>query len=263
MERNERAWEQQTYADVKSVAEQSGSVLVVPVASIEQHGHHLPVGTDTLLVEAVARGAIDALDGVPAISTPTVWTGFSPLHLSFGGTISIQGDTLRDLLKDVADSALENGFDGILYVNGHGGNKSLMGSCVNDVGVEHSDVEVAGVTYFDLAEPFVEDLRDSEIGGMAHAGEFETSLMLHLFPELVRTDELEGTMLEEPAERGLKDMYAGGPLSIHRPFATYSESGAIGDPEAATAEKGEALFEYLGDELGDIVEQMHTRIGGE
>ena len=94
---------------------------------------------------------------------------------------------------------------------------------------------------------------------MAHAGEFETSLMLHLRPDLVRDDEREGTHQDEPYDRSRQDLFVGGPLSVYRPFEEYSSSGAIGDPSLATAEKGERLHERLGDAMGDLLERIHER----
>jgi creatinine amidohydrolase len=252
------AWAERTAPEIRELGDRSGSVLVVPVGSIEQHGNHMPVGTDSILADAIASGgAARAGDDVPVLVTPPVWTGSSPHHLSLGGTISLSHDGLLDLLREVADTALENGFDGILFVNGHGGNAAIVSTAVNAIGEEHADVESLGVTYFELAAPFVDEIRDSEIGGMAHAGEFETSLMLHLCPDLVREDEMEATMLEEPYEDSLSDMYEGGPISVYREFESFSETGAIGAPELATAEKGAELYDRLCDRIADVVREIH------
>jgi creatinine amidohydrolase len=256
----EQSWTDGTYATVGEVADSPGSTMVVPVGSVEQHGHHLPVGTDTFLVDAVVRATVQRVgDELPVLPTPPIWTGCSPHHLSFGGTLSVERETLLSILADVAATGLDNGFDALLLVNGHGGNRSPIGCAVSDIGADHPDVTVSGVTYFDLAADFVEEIRDSDSGGMAHGGEFETSLMLHRFPELVREDEVEGTPLEDPADRGLADMFDGGPLSTYHPFEEYSESGAVGVPEAATAVKGEELFEGIVDELSDVVRGIHDR----
>ena len=251
-------WAGRTAPEIREIAARDGSVLVVPVGSIEQHGNHLPVATDTILVDAVAQLAAERVDGdVPLLVTPPVWSGYSPHHMAFGGTITLDYDDLLDVIEDIADAALDNGFDALLLVNGHGGNGSLINSAVSTIGVAHPDADVLGVTYFQLAGAFIDELRESEIGGMSHGGEFETSLMLHLRPDLVREDRLEGTYHEESYDRSLDDMFQGGPLSVYRSFDEYSESGAIGDPDLASAEKGERIYELLGDELEDIVRQIH------
>lgn len=254
-------WATMTYADVQDVAERDGSILIVPVGSIEQHGHHLPTGTDTILVTEMAHlSAERTQDDVPVVVLPPIWSGYSPHHLSLGGTVSLDLDVLRETLENLADTALENGFDCLLLLNGHGGNASLVSSAVSTIGTSHADTEVLGVTYFKLAASFIDEIRESDVGGMAHAGEFETSLMLHLHPELVREDRLDGTQLKSEYEHGLADMFQSGPLSAYRPFEAYSESGAIGNPELASAEKGERIYKRLGDELETVVRQLHQRL---
>lgn len=249
-------WAGKSYGEIQDIGEQDGSVLIVPVGSIEQHGHHLPVATDTILVDAVAHlGASRVKDGVPILVTPTVWTGYSPHHMAFGGTITLEHGTLLSILEESASSALENGFDAILFLNGHGGNMSLIESAVSTVGTKHPDAQVLGLTYFQLAASFIDEIRDSELGGMSHGGEFETSLMKHLRPELV--GEGDAQYYHEPYEHGGEDLVKGGPLSVYRGFEEYSHTGAIGDPDLASAEKGEAIFELLGDEMEFILTQIH------
>lgn len=253
-----------TRTEIDDVASQSGSVLVVPVGSVEQHGHHLPVATDTLLADAVANlGAERVVDDQPTLVAPPVWTGHSPHHQSLGGTLTVDADRLVEVIEDLADSAVEMGFDAVLLVNGHGGNGAAVEVAVSAVGAAHPDLEVAGVTYFELAGPFADDVRDSDTGGMAHGGEFETSLLLHLFPDLVREENAEGTYLEEPYDRGGEDLLEGGPVATHTPFEEYSESGAIGDPDLASAEKGAELYDRLGDELADVLRTVHRQATAE
>lgn len=253
------AFATKTRLEIDDVASQSGSVLVVPVGSVEQHGHHLPVATDTLLADAVAHlGAERVADEQPTLVAPPVWTGYSPHHLSLGGTLTADADQLVELLEAVADSAAELGFDGVLLVNGHGGNGPSVGVAVSTIGDAHPALEVAGVTYFELAEPFVDEIRESDTGGMAHGGEFETSLLLHLHPDLVRED-ADAEYLDEPYDRGIKDLLEGGPVASYTEFEEYSESGAIGDPDLASAEKGAELFDRLGDELADVLRTVHRQ----
>lgn len=262
--RETTAWAELPYRKIRETAAADGSILVLPVGSIEQHGHHLPVATDTLLVEAMAELGVDQVaDDVPVLVAPTVWSGFSPHHLPFGGTLSLEQDELVTLLCSTAESALENGFDCVLLLNGHGGNKSIIGTATSVIGERHPDVEVLGVTYFDLSKPFIDEIRESDTGGMAHGGEFETSLMLHLHPDLVDTDDAEATYMDEPYERSVQELVVGGPLSVYRPFTDYSESGAIGDPSLANAEKGRRIFEALGDELEELLRKVHERNAGE
>jgi len=253
--------------EIRDVAAEPGSILVVPVGSVEQHGEHLPVATDSLLAEAVAHGGVVEASGstedgsaVPALVAPAVWTGYSPHHLPFGGTLTLGFERLLGVLEDLAASGLHtedgSGFDGVLLVNGHGGNAALVDGAVSTIGVAHPDAEVVGVTYFELAAGLLDDVRESEPGGMAHAGEFETSLMLHLYPELVGDDQ-PAEPLETPYDRGGKDLLEGGPVSAYRPFDEFSESGAIGAPEYASVETGAEIFALVTAELASLLGEMH------
>jgi creatinine amidohydrolase len=259
----DNAWATRPYGEVLAVGDQPGSVLVVPVGSVEQHGYHLPVATDTLLADAVSHLGVERVaDDLPVLVSPSVWTGNSPHHASIGGTITTGVEGLIDTLADVAASGVENGFDAVAFVNGHGGNAAVVDSAVSTIGASHPDLEVVGLTYFELATPFADDIRDSETGGMAHGGEFETSLMLHLHPDLVRMDDAEGTYFDTSYERGPKDLLEGGPVAAYRPFEEYSESGAIGDPSLASAEKGEKLARRLADELADVLRNVYEQARG-
>lgn len=254
------AWAEQTADDVQAVADADGSIAVVPVASVEQHGDHLPVGTDSMLVTAVLEGAANEVaEDVPLLATPTMWTGHSPHHMPFGGTISLDVDSFLSHARAIGESVIDSGFDALFFVNGHGGNISLVSSVTGALGPEYPDVQILGTTYFQLATDAVGELRDTEIGGMGHGGEYETSLMLHLHPDLVDEDAMTGTMMDEPYELGTKDLVAGGPLSVYREFTEYSDSGAIGDPTAASAEKGEQLYDVLTDALGELLVEVHEQ----
>lgn len=254
---SEVSWATKPYAAIHEVGARDGSLLVVPIGSVEQHGLHLPVATDTILADAVATEGAERVAGdVPILVAPPVWSGYSPHHMAFGGTLGLSFDHLRAVVEDVVASGLNNGFDGVLLLNGHGGNGPLVGATVSTLGDAHPDAGVVGVTYFELATPFVDEVRESDPGGMAHAGEFETSLMLHLHPELV-ADDREGTMWETAYDRAPADMFAGGPVEAYRTFDEYSATGAVGAPELATAAKGERLFDRLGDELADLLAAMH------
>ncbi|GAB3686770.1 creatininase family protein [Salinarchaeum chitinilyticum] len=252
------SWAGKSYPEIVELAEQPGSVLVIPVGSVEQHGHHLPVATDTILVDAVAHeGARRVREDVPILLTPPVWSGFSPHHMAFGGTMSLSHRTLLTVLEEVADTALENGFDAVLFLNGHGGNTAVIGSVVNTLGNQRPGNEVLGLTYFELAEPFVDEVRDSDTGGMAHGGEFETSLMAHLRPDLVGDGE--AIYWEDPYDLAGDDLLEGGPLSVHRPFTAYSDTGAIGDLDLASSEKGEELYDLLGAELASLFRAINEQ----
>lgn len=245
--------------EIERIGSMDGSVLVVPVGSTEQHGEHLPVTTDTLLATAVTiESAERVAETAPVLVTPPVWSGYSPHHLPLGGTLTADFETLLDLLSETADAGLANGFDALLFVNGHGGNTPLIEAAVSKIGRDRS-VETLGLTYFELVTELTEAIRESDVGGMAHGGEFETSLMMHLYPGLVNTEEAPATYRDEHYDRAGQDLMVGGPLSVYRTFDHYSESGAIGDPDLANETKGKQLFDGITTELADLIGEIHTK----
>lgn len=256
------AWAGRTYPEIRAVGETDGSILIVPVGSIEQHGPHMPVATDILLADAVSRGGAQAAadDGVPVLVTPPVWTGSSDHHRFWGGTLTIEVETMLAMLNGVAQSGLENGFDAIFFLNGHGGNAPIVSMATKTVGTQHPHVEVLATTYYYLAKPIAEEIRESRYGGMSHAGEFETSLILHLAPELVREEEYATDYREEPKggyEGAFHDFFSHGPLSVYRAADAQQGPGTTGDPTLASAEKGEAIFEFLVAELKQLLGEIH------
>lgn len=240
--------------DEISAAAEDG-IAVLPTGSLEQHGRHLPVGTDSLLAEAVTTAAADrAADrGVEAVVFPAIWTGFSPHHTTLGGTVTLKKETMLALLEDVCESIAGMGFDRILIVNGHGGNGPITALVAGDLGVHLDGVEVAELTYFDLASDAAADARIGDPGSAYHAGEFETALMLHLYAELVDI----GTAVDDPVtpltEYSPRDMFEGGVLGTRQPYDRLSEDGARGEPTLATAETGEKLFEAICTELAAVL----------
>lgn len=256
------SWAAETASDIQAIGDEDGSVIVIPVASVEQHGDHLPVSTDTILADAIARLGVERVkDEIPILVTPPIWTGLSPHHMDFGGTITLEVDTMIAVLRDTAASVLDNGFDSVLFLNGHGGNMSVIGTAVTKIGREFPESQILGLTYFQLADAFIDEIRDSDIGGMAHGGEFETSLMLYLRPDLVDVDGAEAQYMDDPYDLRRKDLFLGGPLSIYRSFAEYSDSGAIGDLNLASSEKGADIYDRLGDEMEALLVAMweHNR----
>ncbi|WP_121743105.1 creatininase family protein [Natronorubrum halophilum] len=254
------AWATTPANKIRAIGSQEGSVLVVPVGSVEQHGYHLPVGTDTMLATAVSMASADAIEeDLPVLVTPSIWCGYSPHHRSLGGTLTAAFDHLLTHIRSIVEAGLANGFDAVVLVNGHGGNRALVGAVVSEVGHAYPDSQVLGFTYFDLATEVIEEIRDSDLGGMAHGGEFETSLMLHLDTALVDRDAMDAEPFDEPYDLGDEDLLEPGPLGVYRPFEEYSESGAIGAPKRASAKKGNVIFEFITDEIADLFREIHAR----
>jgi creatinine amidohydrolase len=162
------------------------TLVVLPVGATEQHGPHLPVGTDHFLVTHVARAAAEAAGELPVVVAPTLPFGSSHHHLPFGGTISLSTEAYYRALCDLAETLILSGFRRIFILNGHGGNSELIQLVARDLALKH-DARIAAAPYWTIAwESLVAAQAHEGAGLPGHAGRFETALMLAVRPELVR-----------------------------------------------------------------------------
>ncbi len=215
----------------------AGAVCLLPVGSLEQHGEHLPVGTDSLLVETVALRAA-GLARCDAVVAPTVWTGLSPHHVRLGVTVTLEPELLLELVRSIV-GCLRPWFSRVVIVNGHGGNRGWLGALAL---VEECPV----VSYWELVDPsLLRDLFPVDFGSIGHAGQAETSAMLAVAPGLVRM----GAAAFEPITRAndpflLPDMGA---------------SGVLGDPSAASADVGERFIAAACHALAELLDTFDDK----
>ncbi|HEU4657111.1 MAG TPA: creatininase family protein [Capillimicrobium sp.] len=220
------------WATSPQAAEPPGAI-VLPTGAVEQHGPHLPLGVDAWLAHAVALGAA-ARDGRATVAEPLAY-GCSSHHLAFPGTVSLSPSTFIAVVADVCASLARDGAP-VLILNGHGGNRAALDVALAELG--ERGVRVAAVSYFDLIREDLPELADDDVG---HACALETSLMLHLWPESVRSDAIP----EEPTAPSWPDPHLWAPrrVSVWRPFDEIDARGVIGAPAKATAELGARAFD--------------------
>ena len=225
---------------------QRDAVIIVPVAALEQHGPHLPVEVDSLLGEHVAlRTARKAVaDGTPTLVLPVLWTGISEHHMSFGGTVTLDFAAFSALVEGVVCSVLRHGFWRIVLLNAHGGNENALRTITDDL-TPKLGVPIVQFTYWYAAAVPIAKILETQ-GGLQHACEAETSMMMAVRPELVATDRI--PLAKSNSTPDVGDV-AGGGVYRWRTIGSRSGSGVIGNPEAASAEKGERLFEAISDAL--------------
>jgi creatinine amidohydrolase len=218
-----------------------GTLAVLPVGATEQHGPHLPLGTDFLIVEHVTRAAArEAQPDIDVLVAPTFQIGSSHHHLPFGGTISLATERYYGALLDMVGSLIESGFRRVFIVNGHGGNHELIELVVRDLALSHA-CNLAAASYWDLArESLAEHAPDLGERLPGHAGAFETSLIMALHPDLVAsplphraTEELDRTTVP-PA-----------PFRAERHGFWQSINGYTDSPDQASAERGQRLLEIV------------------
>jgi creatinine amidohydrolase len=222
-----------------------GAIVVVPVASMEQHGPHLPVMVDSLLCGAVAeRGAERVADRRPAVVAPTVWSGLSEHHMPFGGTITLDLVTFLALLRCICTSLQRHGFERVLLLNGHGGNEAALRVAVEQL-TPDLGMTLVTATYWHLAAERFKAILERQ-SGLRHACEAETSMVLALRPELVDPSRFEEAKTSED-EGGIEGAHR------WRSFSARTASGALGDPTAASAEKGERLLDAAAGALAELL----------
>ena len=174
-----------TRAEANRVAPES--LLVVPLGATEQHGPHLPVGTDSMLVEAVAeRAALALRDSFPVVLAPTLPVGSSAHHVPFGGTLSVTSVSFYSVLMDIGRSAASGGFRRMFYLNGHGGNHELAQVAARDLGLELPIAVGAGSWWAMAYDALIEAGSPTIRSIPGHAGGFETAAMMAMAGHLVR-----------------------------------------------------------------------------
>jgi creatinine amidohydrolase len=225
--------------------------VVFPIAALEQHGKHMPVFTDSLLLGEVIRRAKQTPVAAKCLFAPLQWLGNSDHHLDFPGTLSASGRVYLDLLKDLARCFMRHGFTRLVFVNGHGGNIVPSQQALFELKQEHRDrrdLLLLSLTYWDAAGGPPKGIPGLVQDRMGHACEWETSMILRLAPQLVAGDL--SKVPEVPFGK------AGAPGYRAWVMPDRSEPGHIGTPSAATAEKGEALFAYFSAGVTSYLERV-------
>ena len=235
--------EEMTWKQIQTAAE-AGALAVMPMGSLEQHGPHLPVKTDSLLVGRVASAAAERAAGYIGIALfPVLWLGASDHHQRFFA-LSVDERIYIDMMIDVATSIAKAGFRRLMLLNGHGGNTAALQIVLTALRKRHPDVLAATADYWSLGAEGIREVRTSGPGGAAHGGELETSLMQFLDAASVRTGDIESAMPDVPPEFTI-DLVDGGPGSFSAPWEKLSPKGAVGRADLATAEKGERFYDRL------------------
>ena len=241
-------WKELSAEDLRAKAA-ANAIVLLPVASMEQHGPHLPVGVDTILCEGVCKAAAElVVDKLPVVVAPTLWCGMAEHHMAYGGTFTFDIPTYRAVLMAFLKSIDRHGFKNVFIMNGHGGNIAALNSFLPDFARE-TGLRIYASTYFELAmdamPPLLEDQKS-----VHHACEVETSMMMVLAPETVKHDRLPeayGMLGSDP--RSL----IRSPLARFRSFKDLTPSGVVGDARRANKAKGEKLLAVCATGVADVL----------
>ncbi len=239
-------FDEMTWPEVRHI-DRDQTIVVIPIASCEQHSHHLPTFTDSILVGGVASALEERLSK-QVLLVPVQWLGASDHHQPFGATITATVERHTGIIVDIAESILVDGFRRLLILNGHGGNTDTMRIALRRLQPTYPDRILAGASYWDLCEQEWERLATGPRKAMGHACEFETAMMMHLRPELVRVEKIRDD------HRPLMDSLRG--LTVARDFSQMTEPGAIGYPSKATPELGRAFLTAAVDRAVEVCQSL-------
>ena len=247
-----------TWPEIKSV--DKDRVVILPVGAMEDHGLHLPLDTDNLIVSRLAEAVVAEIPN-ETLLLPTIPFGFNEHHKDFPGVIYIQPETLMNFVADVAKSLAHHGFRRILILNGHGSNHPVLDLSARKA-VIATECLCVSASYWNLISKTLQEERRSRIGGIAHAGEMETSIYLYFDPEHVQMDKASESIVHDEGNRYLcLDLAGGAKAMAMQWWSAQTKDGTMGDPTVADANKGEIFFKAaLRETVGLVREIRHIQI---
>lgn len=251
-------YDELTWAEINE-AVLAKKVLLLPIGSTEQHGHHLPLDVDNFLARSVCIAAAKRLPRQTLVM-PTIPYGYNEHGLDFPGTIHVTYEHFIEYCLDVCKSVAYAGFERIIIIDGHGSNEHLCEFIARRATLE-TDSMVASTIWTNLAIKAFEEVRESEFGGAAHACELETSAYLYLEPSRVQMDKAEDHYGGAAGKQGSKflsvDLTKGwGPMKLIRWTSSATPNGVSGAPTLSTAEKGRAIIEGAADNLAEFIQEF-------
>jgi len=269
-----KVWlQEKRWPEIKDYLDKGGDIVLIPVGSTEQHGPHLPLGTDAMVAIRLAE---DAGRIASVVSSPPLWFGWSPHHLGFPGTISVRAETVIVVVEDICRSLLHHGFKKLLIINGHR-QTNLSPLLIAAMNVkQETGAFIAVVDPIFLGAGKAIKLRKSVMGSYGHGGELETSHMLFLYPELTNQKVAKKRIPRYESEFMELDFYSGGdkvawvfdPEDMGR---LSGGEGSFGDPTASTEKAGEEyhqslvsnLVRFINDIRGMKVTVKRERLSGQ
>ena len=229
-----------TWPEIKAV--DKDRVVLLPVGAMEDHGPHLPLDTDNLIVTRLAEAVVASIPD-ETLLLPTIPFGFNEHHKDFPGVIFIQPETLMHFVADITGSLAHHGFRRILILNGHGSNHPVLDLAARKT-VIATECLCVSASYWNLMADTLKAERRSRVGGMAHAGELETSIYLYFDPRYVQMDKAHEAIVHDENSRYLcLDLAGGAKAMVMQWWSTQTADGTMGDPTVADADRGKTFFD--------------------
>lgn len=220
--------------------------VIFGVGSFENHGDHMPLGTDALVSNIIAEKVAEQVEGLMVL--PPINYGYSAHYSDFPFTVSLSVETIIAVIKEVLREVIRNGIKKIIIMNGHDGNIAAIESAARSIKVEHPEVVIASLNDWWVAAGKMVPANTFDVwNGLGHAGEGETSLGLALFPELMQMEHAKGVIPKLPEHVDIKWL-----------FNELTNTGATGDPSVGTVEKGKTLEKAVVDVLVKFITHMDS-----
>ena len=238
-----------------------GKVILIPIGHTEQHGFHLPLSVDTIIIDSIAKGTANMVP-TRSFTLPVMPYGVSTHRSSFAATMNAGGRAFEDFWVAVIDILVSRGFDRFYLMSGHGGNSSFLVNIVKYAGERHRRIFCATAwlhTSGKIGAVALEKYRTSPIGGMGHACELETAYLLHLRPDLCHMERVVDEMDFVATPDYYMDWIEGGSLIANPPWDDDTKTGAYGAGSHGTAEKGRLWLEAAIEEKAAHVEEIHLQ----
>jgi creatinine amidohydrolase len=229
--------------------------VILPIAATEQHGPHLPLLTDRVICEYFCHAVHERLPEQVLI-LPVISIGCSEHHMTFAGSLTLTHLTFLASASEILNSVVAHGFNSLVIFNAHGGNQAIGQVILESFGRRHPDAQVVFATWWRVASAKLLEISETTIGGVGHACEFETSLMLHIAPQHVRKALIPPKSNMPTYSWAEADMMRSGQATLYRSMSAMTQNGVFGEPMCASAGKGEAIAKVVIDAVEEIIRSL-------
>ena len=242
-------WDNLTTEETKKISKTTP--VIVLLCATEQHGPHLPLSTDRLIGEHFLH-ELNRLMEKEVILLPVIPIGCSEHHMDFSGSLTFKHATFKTLVEEMVESMVVHEFKNFLFLNSHGGNQGIGQVILETLGNKYSDCQFSLITWWKIAGDELKKINESGSGGTGHAGEFETSLMLHIAPKLVREQHVK-PLTSQQFDPLVGDMINAPKFSYFQTIKQISENGVVGNPSFSTKEQGEKISQIVTSKLVELI----------
>jgi len=229
--------------------------VILPTAAVEQHGEHLPVGTDCMISRAITDRLDQAMDGKVLIM-PIVQVTCSEHHMVWPGSLTLTHDTYSKILMEYVDAIQRNGFTRVMILNSHGGNQAVNAVLDQKIGQRYQNVECLVGSWWNIAAARIKSMSEGGFLSCGHACEFETSIILAVEEALVDMARAEDGGNPQRVESMNFDLFGGGVASSYQDYNEATHNGVFGRPSLASAEKGERLLAASVQSIQELIESF-------